>query len=331
VNNRRKLVIALGAGALAAPFGLFAQQRRAKIAQIGILNSESASDSSEQNRAEALRQGLRELGHEEGNNIVIEYRWAEGKYGQLPGMAADLVRLNVDLIVSFGIKATAAAMRATTTIPIVLPGTAADVVGLGLIASFARPGGNLTGSTTFGPEIMAKRLELLKDAMPRVSRVAVLVNPANTSFGPMRKEIEIAAKSLKLRLQAFEVRAPSEFGSVFTAIAKARVDATVFQDDTMFRVNSKVIVDHLIAKRLPSVGSPAFGNGGGLIGYGVDQFEMYRRAATTIDKILKGANPGDLPFERATKFEMVVNLQTAKALGIRIPNSILVQATKVIE
>ena len=327
--TRRRVVVALGAGAL-APLASFAQQP-AKIARIGILSSESASDALPQSRVQTLRDGLRSLGYNEGNNVVIENRWAEGKYERLPDLAVELVHLKVDVIVTMGIKAAVATKRATTTIPIVLPSTSSDVVAMGLASSLRHPGGNFTGSAIFGPEIIAKRLELLKDALPRITRIAVLTNPANPSFGAIFDAMKVAAKSLKLALQVFEMRAMSQLNDVIKAMVKGRVDAVVVHEDTMFSVNAKLIAGTLANKRLPSAGNTEFGEAGGLIGYGVNGREMYLGAAVLVDKILKGAKPGDLPIEQATRFDLVVNKKTAKALGVKIPNSILVRATKVIE
>jgi putative ABC transport system substrate-binding protein len=331
MNTRRKLLVAFGAGALTAPLASFAQQQPTKVTRIGILSSESASDLADRARVDALRQALRELGYEDGKNIAIEFRWAEGKYDRLLGLAAELARLKVNVLVTVGIKAATAAESATSTIPIILPGTTADVVTLGLAANLARPGRNVTGSAIFGPEIMAKRLELLKEIVPRVTRVAVLFNPANSSFGPTLQAMEITAKLRNLGLKAWELRAPNEFASVFAELTKSPVDAIAMHDDTMFDANAKALADLAERKRLPSVGNKVFGDAGGLLGYGADVLEMYRRAAVYVDKIVKGANPGDLPFEQATKFELVVNMKTAKALGIKIPNSILVRADKLIE
>ena len=325
--NRRDSVVALLAFG-GAPILSFALQPP-QVARIGILGAETPSGQA--SRLEALLAGLRDLGYLEGRNIVIEFRWADGNYDRLTDLAGELVRLKVDVLVAFGIKALVAAKGATTTIPIVIPTTSSDPVALGLVSSLARPGGNITGSTTFGPEIMEKRLELLKDAMPRITRVAVLVNPANPSFGPTFQHMDITAKALKLSLQLFEVQAPGEFDSVFAAMAKGRVDAIAVQDDTMFGVNAKAIADLAAKKRLPSVGSEGFAEAGGAIGYGRTEAEMYRRGAYFVDRILKGAKPGDLPIEQATKFELVINMKTAKALGITIPQSILMRADKVIE
>jgi putative ABC transport system substrate-binding protein len=264
--NRRQ-VLTLCIGALAAPLASLAQEPRRKVPRVGFLISETLS--SQASRIEALRGGLRDRGYVEGKNIAIEVRSAEGNYDRLPDLAAELTRLKLDVLVAFGIKALAAASGATTTIPIVIPATSSDPVAMGLISSLARPDGNVTGSTTFGPEIMAKRLELLKEVMPGMTRVAVLVNPANSSFGPTFQQMEIAARSLKLSLQPLEVRAPSEFDRVFAAIARGRVDAIVVQDDTMFGgANANVIAELAARQRLLAVGSKGFAEAGGTIGYG---------------------------------------------------------------
>jgi putative ABC transport system substrate-binding protein len=321
----RRAFVAGTFGLLAAPLGAHAQQQLAKVYRIGFLGSESVSNQA--NRVEALRAGLRDLGYVEGKNIGIEFRWGEGKYDRLPELAAELVRLKVDVIVTSGSKATVAAKRATTTIPIVL-GSVGDAVATGLVTSLARPGGNITGWTFLGPELTAKRLELLKEAIPRISQVAFLENPADPTAS--RPAMEITAKALKLSVQPFEARAPGEFDSVFAAMARGRVDAVVVQGDTMFTVNAKTIADLAVKHRLPSAGLDGFAEAGGLIAYGANPLEGHRRAAVFVDKILKGANPGDLPIERATRFVLVINLKTAKALGLTIPPSLLARADEVI-
>jgi putative ABC transport system substrate-binding protein len=329
VNNRRKLVIALGAGTLALPFGSFAQQPPAKFHRIGFLGLTSAGGW--ESRLEAFRAGMRDLGYVEGKNLMIEFRWAEGKYDRLPALAAEMVRLNVDLIVTGGTPGVRAAKQATTTTPIVI-GAVGDAVAGGFVASLARPGGNVTGSTFFQPELLAKRLELLKEAMPRVVQVANLLNQDNTSStGHTLRAVENAAKSLKVGLQLFPVRGPNDFEDAFAAMTKKRVDAVVIDEDGMLVSNVKAIADLALKRRFISAGSKEFAEAGGLLGYGPDLPELYRRAATFVDKILKGAKPADLPVEQPTKFETVINLKTAKALGIKFPQSILVQATKVIE
>ena len=312
---------------LATPLAVEAQQA-GKVARIGFLGPETVSGS--KSRVDALRAGLRDLGYVEGKNIVIEFRWAEGKYDRLPDLATELVRLNVDVLVAAGEKAVDAAKRATTTIPIVVPVTG-DAVATSLATSLARPGGNITGSTFFGAELTSKRLELLREAAPRITRVAYLLNPANSASGPGIAALEIAAKSLKLGIQPFEVRAPNEFDSVFTTMAKRHVDAIVVQADTIFIINAKAVADLAATRQFPSAGLKEFAEAGGLIGYGPNLLEMYRHAAVFVDKILKGAKPGDLPIERATTFELVINMKTAKTLGLTIPPSVLLRADQVIQ
>jgi len=324
---RRAFLRTLAGSLLAAPVAAEAQQP-AKVARIGFLGPETVSGS--KSRVDALRAGLRDLGYVEGKNIVIEFRWAEGKYDRLPDLATELVRLNVDVLVAAGEKAVDAAKRATTTIPIVVPVTG-DAVATSLATSLARPGGNITGSTFFGAELTSKRLELLREAAPRITRVAYLLNPANSASGPGIAALEIAAKSLKLGIQPFEVRAPNEFDSVFTTMAKRHVDAIVVQADTIFIINAKAVADLAATRRFPSAGLKEFAEAGGLIGYGPNLLEMYRHAAVFVDKILKGAKPGDLPIERATTFELVINMKTAKTLGLTIPPSVLLRADQVIQ
>jgi len=274
--------------------------------------------------------GLRDFGYVEGQNILIEYRWAEGKYERLPDLAAELVRLKVDVLVTGGTAGVRAAKQATTTIPIVMT-TSGDAVSSGLVASLARPGGNVTGSTFFVPELMAKRLELLKEAMPRTARVAVLVNADDPSHVPVLKAMESTARSLKIEIQKFAVRRPSEIESAFTAMAKRRVDAVVVQEDNLLTTNARVIAGSAVKNQLALAGQPTFAEAGGQIGYGVNQQALARRAAYFVDKILKGAKPADLPVEQPTKFELVINLKTAKALGLTIPQTLLLRADQVIE
>ncbi len=326
-STRRALLIALGAGAITAPFSSFAQPAT-KVYRIGILSSEHAAGYA--TRLEALRAGLRDLGYVEGRNITFEFRWADGKYERLPELAAELVRLKPDVLVTFANQAAQAAKRASTTIPIVIPSTG-DAVDTGLITSLARPGGNITGSTHFGRELIAKRLELLKEAAPRIARVACLVNPTEKSSEPTLRALEVAAKSLKLEVQSFAISKHNEFESAFATMAKRRVDAIVLNEQPIFIVNAKTIMNLAAKQRLPSSGFTEIADAGGLIGYGVNFPDLYRRAAYFVDRILKGANPGDLPVEQPSRFDFAVNLKTARALGIKVPNSILVRATKVIE
>jgi putative ABC transport system substrate-binding protein len=307
-----------------------AQEYKAeKVYRIGFLGTASAS--AQAKRVDALRAGLRDLGYVEGKNIVIEFRWAEGRYDRLPDLAAELVRLKVDVLVTAGTPGTLAAKKATTTVPIVMVGIG-DAVATGVVASLARPGGNITGSTDSVPELMAKLLELLKEIMPRTRRVAVLVNPDNPSRpSPVLKAMGTTAGSLKVELQKFEARGPSEFESAFSRMAKSRVDAVVVTTDVLFNYNVAAVADLAAKKRLPSAGAKAFAEAGGLIGYGLNFPDMDRRAAYFVDKILKGVKPEDLPVQQPTKFELVVNLKTAKALGLTIPQTLLLRADQIIE
>lgn len=308
----------------AAPLAALGQQQT-HAARIGFLGSESASNQAK--RLDALRAGLRDLGYVEGGNIVIEVRWADGKYDRLPALAAELVNLKVSAIVSSGAKATVAAKRATTTVPIVME--TGDAVALGVVTNVARPEGNVTGWTFFGPELAAKRLELLKEAKPSITQVAFLVNPADPPAS--LEKLEATAKALKLGLPQFPVRTAADLDSTFADIATKRIDAVVVQGDTLFAVNSKAIAELAIKHRLPSAGILEFAAAGGLIGIGADLIEGHRRAAYFVDKILKGARPGDLPIEQATKFQLAVNKKTAKSIGLTIPQSLLLRTDEVIE
>jgi ABC-type uncharacterized transport system substrate-binding protein len=288
------------------------------------------SHSAHSKAVEALRAGLRDLGYVEGRNIAIEYRWAEGKYDRLPTLVAELVALRVDVIVTHGGTPPAlAAKRGTTTIPIVTTGVG-DAVGAGLVASLARPGGNITGLTDFVPELHAKRLELLKEAVPRIGRVAFLVNPDNPGTQTALNPLESTARSLKVELQKVAVRRPEELERAFSAMAERRVDAVVAAQDALLNANVKAIADLAAKRRLPASGSKEFAEAVGVIGYGWNVSVNNRRAAHFVDKILKGANPSDLPVEQPTKFELAINLKTAKALGLTIPQSLLVRADEII-
>lgn len=333
MTTRREFISASGAGVclLAGPLVSLAQPKPGKMPRLGILSSEGAGDVLERGRIEALRDGLKELGYEDGKNIAITSRFAESKYDRLAGLAMELVAMKVDVIIPFGIKATVEARRATATIPIVLPSTQSDLVAMGLAASLARPGGNVTGYTLFGAEITAKRLELMKETLPRISRVGILINPANPSVKSTSQETIIAAKTLKVSVQQFEVRATSQFDAAFSSMVQQRMDAVMTLDDTVFSNHPGVIANLALKKRLPAAGNRLFGEAGGLLGYGVDALATYRDTARFVDKILKGARPGDLPIERAMKFELVINMKTATALGVTIPPSVLVRADRVIE
>jgi len=324
--RRREFITLLG-GAATWPLSAGAQPA-GKIFRIGFVGLSSADSLPKQ--TEAFRAGLRDLGYEEGRNIVIEFRWADGHYERLPSLFLELIRLNVDVIVTRGTPGGLAAKQATTTIPIVFA-TAADAVASGLVASLTQPGGNVTGSTHFVPELSAKQLELLKEAIPGLTDVAILLNPANPMNEPVVPAMRLTAQSLKLELHQFGVRGPAEFEGAFAAMVAKRVGALVVLDDNTLIVNALGIAKLASEQRLPASGWPDFASAGGLIGYGVNYIDLFRRAATFVDKILKGTKPADIPVERVTKFETVVNLKTAKALGIDMPTSVLLRADEVIE
>jgi putative ABC transport system substrate-binding protein len=281
---------------------------------------------------DAFRQGLRELGWVEGQNIVIDYRFAEGRFDRLPDLAVELVQLKVDIIVAQPTPAAAAAKNATKTIPIVMI-SVGDPVGLGLIASLARPGGNVTGSSySVGLEITGKLLELLKETVPKARRVAILSNPANPAHPLAIREVSVAARSLGVQLQLLEARGPNEFDGAFAAMAKERVGALLVVADGLFILHRARLADLAARSRLPAIyGYREHVEVGGLMSYGSSTRDLYRRSATFVDKILKGAKPADLPVEQPTKFELVINLQTAKALGLTIPPSLLGRADEVIQ
>jgi len=279
---------------------------------------------------EAMRGGLRDLGYVEGRNLSIEYRWADGKYERAPELAAELVRLKVEVLVTHGTPGTLAAKGATTTIPIVMA-SVGDALLVGLVANLGRPGGNVTGSAFFNPELAAKRLELLKEALPRVTRVAALLNPDNPGQGTLLQAMAPTANFLKLELLTIEVRGPADFEKAFKTMADRHVGAVVILEDGMINANLQAIAARAAGARLPSIGMTELAEAGGLMAYGVNFSEMYRRAAVFVDKILKGAKPGDLPIERATKFETILNKKAAKALGITFPRPVLVRADRTIE
>ena len=327
-STRRAFLIALGAGVLAAPLASFAQQQPVKVPRIGLLWISSGSESS---YLKPFREGLRVQGYVEGKNIHIEDRFLVDRYDRLPEAAGKLVSQKVDVIVSYGATATHAARKATSTIPIIMLG-GGDPVKLGLVASLSKPGRNVTGITFFGYELSAKRLELLKDTVPGIRRVGVLLNPESGGGVLGFRNIEAAARVLNLELQPVEIRVPSEIDTVISGVARRDVKALVVVGSTMFVANRKQVVTAIAKIRLPAIyASNDYTDVGGLLSYGPSLPDQFRRAATYVDKILKGAKPGDLPVEQPTKFELVVNLKTAKALGIKIPDVILLRADKLIE
>jgi putative tryptophan/tyrosine transport system substrate-binding protein len=329
--NRKIFALALCAMISALCVSADAQQPK-KISRIGYLATYDAG--TESTRFEGIRLALRERGYIEGQNIASEYRYAEGKLDPLPELAAELVRLNVDVIVvAGGEPLIRAAKNATKTIPIVMMGPGIDPVEAGFVESLARPGGNLTGITLLTRKLDGKRLELLKEAVPKVARVAVLYDPADTATArDVKEEIPVAARALKLTIQPWEVRDANGFEKVFAALSKQRTDGLYVTGGALLGGNRKRIVGFAIRTRLPSVhNNKQFVEAGGLISYGADTAEGYRRVATYIDKILKGAKPADLPVEQPKKFELVINLKTAKQIGLTIPPNVLARADRVIK
>jgi putative tryptophan/tyrosine transport system substrate-binding protein len=326
---RRREFIALLGAATAWPLTAHAQQP-GKMPRIGYLGS--SSPFLEPHYVEAFRQKLRDLGHVDGENIVIEYRWAEGQDDRLPNLATELVRLEPDIIVTTGTPGTLAAMHATKTIPIVMA-SAGDPVGVGLVASLVRPGGNVTGFAILAPELEGKRLEFLKQAVPELSRVAILWNPSNPAIVSSFNTIETAGRALRISLgPVAEVRRADELDNAFFAIASARPHALVVLADRFLLAHRKRIVEFAAAKRLPGMYPyREYVDAGGFMSYAPSNIELFRGAATYVDKILKGAKPGDLPVQEPTKFELIVNLKNAKAIGIDVSTSLLLRADEVIE
>ena len=315
---------------LAAPLAAGAQPA-AKVPRVGYLTGNLATGLHLQ---EAFRQGLRDLGYIEGRDVVIEYRDAEGKYERLPALAADLVGRKVDVIVVTSTPAALAARQATRSIPIVLAWVA-DPVGSGLITSLARPGGNVTGLSALAPELVGKRLELLKQAVPGASRIAVLRHPGDYGDRTEREmltEADVAARVLGVRLQVVEARGAEDFDRAFSDMTRARADAVTVQSTNIFFIERRRLVEVAAKHRLPTMYlAREFVDAGGLMSYAANVADLSRRAATYVDKILKGTKPGDLPVEQPIKFELVINLKTAKALGLTISPSLLARADRVIE
>jgi len=325
--DRRTFIASMVGPVLAAPLAAGAQQA-GKVYRIGFLWDTPAVWP---HALEAFRQGLRDLGWVEGKNVAIEYRWAEGRFDRLPGLVEELVRLKVDVIVAPTSIYAGAAKRATSTIPIVFA-SHADPIGTGHVASLARPGGNITGLTVLMSETMAKSLELLKGAIPGLTRVAVIWDPATPSHKPGLKAVEAAGQALGLRLQTLAVRSATEFDSAFSAIVQERAGAVLVLSTPLFMGGAKRLAELALTHKLPTMFGPReHVEAGGLLSYSPDRADLYRRAAAYVDKILKGANPADLPVQQATKFELVINLKTAKALGLTIPQSLLVRADEVIQ
>jgi ABC-type uncharacterized transport system substrate-binding protein len=331
--HRRKFIMAFGGALVAWPRAARAQQAP-KVARIGYLVTGSLESPEARKSFDAFRQGLYELGYIEGQNIVIEYRAADGKIDRLKALATELAGLKLDLIVAGATPAGLAAQQVFTTTPVVVAAMG-DPVRDGLVASLARPGGNITGTTFLGPELVPKRLALLKEVLPKISRVAVLWHPG--AFGErtirgMLNEIAEAAGTLGMQLQLIEVREPNELDQAFSKMARERAEALFQFPSTMLFSERRRIVELALTHRLPSMfNEREFVQLGGLISYGVSIADLGRRSVTYVDKILKGAKPSDLPVEQPTKFELVVNLKTAKTLGVEIPATVLTRADEVIE
>jgi len=328
----RRIAICLPVAVLLATASFAEAQQPKKVPRIGYLSTGDAA--SESARAEAIRLALRERGYIEGQNIAIEYRYTEGKVDRYPELAAELVRLKVDIIVvAGGRRLILAAKNAIKTIPIVMMGSGIDPVEAGLIESLARPGGNVTGITNLTGELGGKRLELLKEAVPKIARVAVLYDPAPPGNVLNVKEVlPVAARALKLTIQPWEVRAADDFDRVFAAMGKQRPDGLYVIGGALMNNNQKRIAGFALKSQLPSMYTTReFVDAGGLMHYGADLADSYRRVAYYVDKILKGAKPADLPVEQPTKFVLMFNLKTAKQIGVTIPQSLLYRADQVIK
>ena len=303
-------------------------QPAGKVYRIGFLGSTSPSGYASQ--MEAFRGGLRDLGYVEGQNLVIEFRWAQGKYERLPELATELVRLKPDVLVTHGVPGTLAAKRATDTIPIVI-GVIGEAIAIGAVEGLARPGGNITGSSFFVPELNAKRLEVLKEALPRVSRVGVLLKRDNPVNATVLRVMEQTAQALKIQLQSVEVRDPADLENAVATLVKERAGAIAVQDDAMLLAQAGRIADLARKHQLPTIGFVEYARAGGLLAFGVNFPDLWRRAAGFVDKIFRGARPADLPVEQPTKFALVINLKTAKALGLTLPQSVLLRADEVMQ
>jgi putative tryptophan/tyrosine transport system substrate-binding protein len=306
-----------------------AQQPAAKVSRIGFLTT--GGEAASALRVEAFRQGLRELGYVEGKNIIIKYRYAEGRFERLPELAEELVRLKVDVLVVSSITVVRTARKVTATIPIVVAG-AGDPIGSGLVATLARPGGNVTGLYIYSPELIGKRLELLKEVVPKVSRFAFLNDTDSAASKSMFKDAQVAAQALAVQFQLIEVKGPNpDIEGAFQVMVKERIGALITSPGALITFHLKKILALVEQNRIPAIHpDQQWVNAGGLMSYGANLVDLYHRAATYVDKVLKGAKPGDLPIEQPTKFEFIINLKAAKQIGLTIPPKVLAQADKVI-
>jgi putative tryptophan/tyrosine transport system substrate-binding protein len=330
MNNRRKLLVVLGAGVLAAPPASFAQQQN-KVWRVGFLSPRHVDFFASDYYYGPFMQGMRDLGYVEGKNLVIEWRSAEGKTERLPGLAAELAQLRLDVIVTGGTPATLAAQKTTTTIPIVMVGTG-DPVSSGILKSLARPEGNITGVSNMSPEVNLKQLEMLLGMVPKLSRVAVLVNPSNPSNIRNLEGVQAAGQNRGVTVLRAEARTSREIDNAFSLLRGQNAGALIVSLDSLFQQQKNQIAELTAKHRLPTMaGDPMYTEAGVLMSYGRIQGYQYRRAATYVDKIFRGAKPADLPVEQPTKFELIINRKTAKALGLTIPQSLLISADRLIE
>jgi ABC-type uncharacterized transport system substrate-binding protein len=326
--DRRAFISGITGRLLAAPLAVGAQPA-GKVHRIGFIGNSTAV--LESNLVEPWREGFRELGYVEGRDLIIEYRWADGDYGRLPALVAELIALKVDVLVTAGTPAALAVKRATKTIPLVMVAVG-DPVGTGLVASLARPGGNLTGLVSIAPDLEGKRLELLREVIPKLSHISVLMNPANPFHALSEKQVRAAAGTLHMKAQFVSVRAESELDHAFEVITRNRPGGLIVLADRVFLHNRVRVADFASRNRIPGVYAyTELVDAGGLMSFGPSYPGMHKRAAYFVDKILKGAKPADLPMEQPAKFELVINLKTAKALGLTIPPSLLLRADQVIE
>ena len=330
MNNRRKLIVALGAGVLVAPLVSFAQQQN-RIWRVGILVPISRPAFIDADFSGAFPRGMRELGYVEGKNLVIEWRFADGKFERLPGLAAELVQLKVDVIFAVATPATAAVHKVTSTIPVVTV-NAGDPIGSGFIKSLARPEGNITGLTNMYADISGKYLEMLRDMVPKLSHIAVMLNPGNQANFIFLRNIQAAAPKANVKILKVEARTPQEIENAFIVMAREKVGAVIVSGDSLFIQQKRQIAELAAKYRMPSAsGRREQVEAGFLMSYGPNDADMFRRAATYVDKIFKGAKPGDLPVEQPTTFELFINGKAAKLLGLKIPQSLLIMADKIIE
>jgi ABC-type uncharacterized transport system substrate-binding protein len=330
MKNRRKLLAVLGVWLAAAPLASLAQQQN-KVWRVGFLALRHVDFVDTDYYYGPFRQGMRELGYIEGRNLAIEWRSAEGRAERLPALVADLVQLKVDVIVTAGSAATSAAQKATSALPIVMA-TTADPVGSGFVKGLTRPGANITGLSNLSVDISRKHLEIMLSIIPRLSRVAVLINPTNSSHAAILKSTQDAARKLDIKVLPAEARTPQEIERAFSAMAREHAGAVIIAIDAFFIQQGGQIADLAEKHRLPSMaGSREYVESGGLASYGQNLADNFRRAATYVDKILKGARPGDLPVEQPTTFELFINRKTAKAIGLQLPQELLLRADKVIE